>query len=105
MQTVTRYISFDGKEWLSSAECMEYETLLNGKVHRCPKCDGKGTVGEAIYGKVRDYDQEGYMGWGSVCWKKEIVRYDSVRCDVCGGMGYTSREIKPLLETKIEWVS
>lgn len=60
--------------------------------YKCPKCHGNGYL-------VREYN--GYpSGLPDSGWVYKPA-YDYTVCDVCKGMGWTEKELKPIIETKI----
>lgn len=60
--------------------------------YKCPKCNGQGYL-------VREYN--GYpTGLPDSGWVYEPA-YDYTTCDLCKGMGYTEKEMKPIIETKV----
>lgn len=66
---------------------------LKGKnTHKCPKCQGKG------------YNTERYNAYPpnlpDSMWVEDIKTRQK-ECDVCSGIGYTSKELKAITETKI----
>ena len=76
-------------------EVLEYVKSHSPYVHlpyKCPKCNGQGYL-------VREYNgyPSGLPDSGSVY----EAAYDYRKCDLCDGMGYTKKEMKPITETKI----
>jgi len=65
----------------------ELQRMIQGdRAHKCPKCIGKGTVPICV--------RPAEMGY----WDAEYVDRN---CGVCGGHGYTSREVKPVIRTEV----
>ena len=56
--------------------------IQGNKIHRCPKCYGKGIV-------IKMINRAHY--WECCDWYEEI----KVTCDLCNGEGYTEKEYKP----------
>lgn len=52
----------------------------------CPKCKGTGIERKLIY----------QGNWG---YSDDV--YENIDCDVCDGHGYTTKEKKPVIKTKI----
>ena len=76
-------------------EVLEYVKSHSPYIHlpyKCPKCNGQGYL-------VREYNgyPSGLPDSGSVY----EPAFDYRICDLCEGMGYTNREMKPKFETKI----
>ena len=60
--------------------------------YKCPKCNGKGYLTKEYNGYPSGLPDSG--------WVYEPA-YDYTKCDLCGGMGYTGKEMKPIVETKV----
>ncbi|MGL5621798.1 hypothetical protein [Cetobacterium sp.] len=64
------------------------EDKKNKTPYKCPKCNGKGEV-QVKYNSYPDNLPD--SGW------VERWAYKYIKCDLCGGEGYTIREFKPKL--------
>lgn len=72
---------------LYGSEITLQEILKNqGKEFICPKCQGNGTEKKLVRQGVWGYTDD---------------EYKLIDCDICGGHGYTQREIKPKYKTEL----
>lgn len=60
--------------------------IQGNKIHKCPKCHGKGTISVKYNAYPSGLPDS---GWG-VDWK-----YRDEPCDLCNGEGYTEHKYKP----------
>lgn len=60
--------------------------IQGNKIHKCPKCDGKGTVSVRYNAYPLGLPDSGWV---------EDWRYKDIICDLCNGEGYTENEFKP----------
>ena len=60
--------------------------------YKCPKCNGQGYL-------VTEYNCYP-TGLSDSGWVYKPA-YDYTTCDLCKGMGYTEKEMKPIIETKV----
>ena len=60
--------------------------IQGNKIHKCPKCDGKGKIAVRYNAYPSGLPDSGWVN----DWK---IRYDE--CDLCNGEGYTEHEYKP----------
>ena len=103
MKVITIYQANDGTQHDTELGCKTHESNLAGRPHECPKCKGSGFVnGAPITRRERDELAEGYAGFHSGPQYKEVITgYEKKRCDACGGHGFTSKQLTPIIETKI----
>lgn len=69
-----------------------FQKLKFGNEFICPKCDGKGFTTKMVDKYPRGLPDS---GWAT---DMQPVNTD---CDLCSGIGYTHKEYKPIVETKI----
>ena len=73
------------------------ETILSklkgNKIHRCPKCHGKGYIEEAYNAYPTNLPDSGWV---------EDIKYRKIKCDLCGGEGWTEHEYKPITKKVVE---
>ena len=80
---------------ISLMECYGKDMTLGGlvkkiqgnKTHKCPKCNGTGSIRKQIQAEV---------------WGYRDARYGYVECNLCNGDGYTEHEYKPKME-QVGW--
>lgn len=71
----------------------ELITKTKGKnTYKCPKCQGKGDITEIYNAYPSNLPDSGWV---------DDFRERKKECDVCNGVGYTSKELKVITETKI----
>jgi hypothetical protein len=59
---------------------------LNNNIYKCPKCDGRGYIKCKYNGYPSGLPDSG--------WVYEEA-FKDVKCDVCNGVGYTEKPMKP----------
>lgn len=69
-----------------------FEKLKLGRTFECPKCSGKGFTTKMVNMYPSGLPDSGWVS------DMQPVNTD---CDLCGGIGYTGREYKAKIETKI----
>lgn len=97
----TTYQSWDGHIFKTEKEVRQH---LSGGLHECPQCKTKGyTLGNPIRGTREQTDEEaGYNGWFAGRRSIEcIIGHEHVRCNLCGGLGWTKEEKKPIIKEEI----
>ena len=97
---VERWQAKDGSLHVSEYECKKHE---NAGLFECPKCKGIGRInGKPVY--ESRYDEEA-TAWGgqfaSPVYKKVVVGYEQITCDLCNGHGWTKEEKKPVMESRV----
>ena len=76
------YIAKDGKEFLSSHECEDYEKYLNGTRKKCPMCGGLGSLKTEWVEAYDNYD----IGHVEAHWEYK-------KCTKCNGKGYLDKKV------------
>lgn len=63
-----------------------YKRVANGRIHRCPKCNGNGTITIEYNAYPKGLPDSGFV---------YEAGYRDEECDLCNGQGYTKEEYIP----------
>lgn len=67
--------------------------LKGNKIHKCPKCEGKGFLLIKYNAYPSGLPDSGWV---------EDYKYKKEDCSICNAFGYTEKEFKPIIKTTIE---
>jgi len=59
---------------------------LRANIYKCPKCDGRGYIKIEYNGYPRGLPDSGFV---------YEAAYKDNKCDLCNGIGYTSKKMQP----------
>ena len=81
-----------------------HEANQRGKPHRCPQCNGKGTVDDERrprYETERVPDPNYWGGHGDgMTERRYVAGYEQKSCPLCGGDGWLAQKPEPVIETR-----
>lgn len=85
---VKKIIDINGDMMLSEL----FERMKNGNQFECPKCEGKGYTTKMVNTYPSGLPDSG--------WVQDLQPVDK-DCDICNGIGYTRKQMKPKIKTEI----
>lgn len=72
-----------------------FDKVANGRIHKCPKCKGKGTITIEYNAYPKGLPDSGFV---------YEAGYRKEECDLCDGQGYTKEKYTPKM-VRDGWVS